>query len=176
VDSAQAKHELTEQIFRKKPSREEIINFIFSHNKFNEIRSNHVRTLIGIDGTSSMGPALEKVKTILEDSFTRTKQVLDKKKVQGSFENQIAIYRNYNSEPDELFEYSGFETDSEKLKEFLSKIRINGGWVNEAMEVLFQHANKLSKLDQIIIIADARANPFPETKYKRSRKTEQFWN
>lgn len=38
------------------------------------------------------------------------------------------------------------------------------------MEVLFQYANSLSKLDQIIVIADARANPFKETQYKRARK------
>jgi hypothetical protein len=54
--------------------------------------------LIGIDGTVSMGVALEKVFNILEDSFSRTKLVLQNKNVAGSFENGIAIYRNYNTD------------------------------------------------------------------------------
>ncbi len=72
-------------MFKKKPTQNEIIEFIYSHNKFNEIKKNHVRTLIGIDGTASMGAALRKVIDILEDSFTRTKTILDKKNVPGSF-------------------------------------------------------------------------------------------
>jgi hypothetical protein len=66
---------------------QEIIQFIFANNKFTENRNNPVRTLIGIDGTSSMGPALAKVFNILEDSFVRTKTVLEKQKVSGSFQN-----------------------------------------------------------------------------------------
>lgn len=116
-----------------KPSKEDIIQFIFDHNKCIEIRSNHVRTLIGIDGTISMGVALEKVTNILENSFARTKSVLQSKNVSGSFENAIAVYRNYNSDFEQLLEYSGFENDSENLKNFLSKVKINGGWGNEAM-------------------------------------------
>ncbi len=36
-------------------------------------KANKVRTIIGIDGTSSMGPALEMVAKIVSQSFDRTK-------------------------------------------------------------------------------------------------------
>jgi hypothetical protein len=41
---------------------------------------------------------------------------------------------------------------------------------------LFQHANSLNKLDQIILIADARANDFNETQLKRRKIFgEDYW-
>ncbi len=52
----------------------------------------------------------------------------------------------------------------------MQKIKNDGGWGNEAMEVLFQHANKINKLDQIIIIADAKSNNAKETKNKREKQ------
>ena len=39
-------------------SRENIIDYIYKHNMYVASKANKVRTLIGIDGTSSMGPAL----------------------------------------------------------------------------------------------------------------------
>jgi hypothetical protein len=44
------------------------------------------------------------------------------------------------------------------LIEFLNKIRVDGGWGNEAIEVCFNHVNSLPEVDQIIIIGDAAAN------------------
>jgi hypothetical protein len=146
-----------------------------SQNQYLEIVKNNVKTLIAVDGTSSMIQAIEKVKSILEVSFLRAKAILETKKVNGSFENQVAIYRNYNSDFQQILEYSGFEANSEKLKEFMNKIQVSGGWGNEAVEVMFQYANKLSNLNQIILITDARANRDAEVRYKRERMGEKYW-
>jgi hypothetical protein len=56
------------------------------------------------------------------------------------------------------------------LIEFLNKIRVDGGWGNEAIEVCFNHVNSLPEVDQIIIIGDAAANTKHETKSRRASK------
>ena len=72
-----------------------------------------------------------------------------------------------------LLEKTNFETKSANLMEFLNKIRVDGGWGNEAIEVCFNHVNNLSDVDvdQIIIIGDAAANTKYETKQRRNSRT-----
>lgn len=63
-----------------------------------------------------MGQALGQVSNILEAGFIRTKKILQDKQVPGSFENGIAIYRNYDLDHEQVLEYSGFEANSENLQ------------------------------------------------------------
>ncbi len=45
------------------------------------------------------------------------------------------------------------------MKKFLERATAKGGWYyEEAMEVMFQAANKDDQLDQVIVIGDAPAN------------------
>jgi hypothetical protein len=55
----------------------------------------------------------------------------------------VMIYRNYNSSPAQLLESTPFESGLDNLFNFLSKVRVTGGWGNEAIEVYFQELNNL---------------------------------
>ncbi len=70
---------------------------------------------------------------------------------------QIAIYRNYNSGRNVL-QLSEFHKDPEKLQSFLARTSASGGLGNEAIEVLYQHANTVKDLTMMIIIGDAKPN------------------
>jgi hypothetical protein len=62
-----------------------------------EIKSETIKTVIAIDGTGSMGAALNAVLTILKDTISRTDDIIKMKMPNNSFEHKIMIYRNYNT-------------------------------------------------------------------------------
>jgi hypothetical protein len=75
------------------------------------------RTLVLLDGTGSMTGLLDKCKAKLAEIFACAKAVLlDKKVPNKAFAMQIAVYRNYNAEPEDfLLQSSGWETESAQL-------------------------------------------------------------
>ena len=84
---------------------------------------------------------------------------------------QIVLYRNYNSEHDQILETSTFDNQGQVLKNFITKSKVAGGWGNEAVEVALQYVNKLQDISEIILIGDARGNlpqqvPAKRNKYK----------
>ena len=66
-----------------------------------------------------------------------------------------------------LIQSTPFESDYLKLFEFLSKVKVNGGMRNEAIEVCFQHINKMEDVSQVFLIGDAPGNSDYEVKSKR---------
>ena len=71
---------------------------------------------------------------------------------------KIIVYRNYNCPANQLIEKTGYEKDSENLKQFLSGINVNGGWGDKALEVCYKEINKDEKVDQVILIGDTASN------------------
>ncbi len=48
---------------------------------------------------------------------------------------QFAVYRNYDCQPDKLFQHSAWESKPNQLKAFMEGIRAGGGISEEAVEV-----------------------------------------
>ena len=101
-----------------------------------------IRTVLGIDGTGSMGNGLKKVCEVCSKAFQETYAVLESQKLKISVEMKIVVYRNYNSPYNQILESTAFENTPNNLKIFLSKVTASGGWSNEAIEVLMQAVNK----------------------------------
>lgn len=77
------------------------------------------------------------------------------------FEMMLAVYRNYSSRAESIYESSDSETKRINLISFVDKIQVNGGQGNEAIEVGFLYANRLADqglLTQIILIGDMPPN------------------
>lgn len=66
----------------------------------------------------------------------------------------MIFYRNYNSHADKLIEYTPFEVGPKNLVKFVKKVKAEGGWGSEALEVVYDHCLNIEDLRQIIIIAD----------------------
>jgi hypothetical protein len=86
-----------------------------------------VKTVIGIDATSSMSQALNQVLTNIKACLERTIKILHEKGVKNGFEIQIAVYRNYGSNAELLFQYSPFSSNAADLIRFLTNVKASGG-------------------------------------------------
>ncbi|CAF4350286.1 unnamed protein product, partial [Rotaria magnacalcarata] len=88
--------------------------------------------------------------------FERTSEILkDHKMDSNSFQLQFAVYRNYNSLEDKLLQSSPWETKPNNLRAFMNTIGVEGGWVNEAIEIGLWHANQEHErepITQVILI------------------------
>ncbi|CAF4349492.1 unnamed protein product, partial [Rotaria magnacalcarata] len=88
--------------------------------------------------------------------FERTSEILkDHKMDSNSFQLQFAVYRNYNSKEDKLLQSSPWETKPHNLRAFMNTIGVEGGWVNEAIEIGLWHANQEHErepITQVILI------------------------
>ena len=129
------------------------------------------RTLVLMDATGSMSALLDKCKQTVMGMFERAGIILSEIQIDpSSFYLQFAVYRNYSSEEQDILENSGFENNSIKLREFVSKITAKGGQGNEAIEIGLWHANNEVKnggVSQVILIGDSPANSELEVKMKR---------
>ena len=94
------------------------------------------KTLILIDATNSMGALLNQTKANVQIMLDRIRSILEAKGI-GACNNlmKIAVYRNYDSKIDMLYQESSWETDANNLKNFLGQVKPWGGWGKEAMEV-----------------------------------------
>jgi hypothetical protein len=135
-----------------------------------------IKTVIGIDATVSMSAALDQVLNNTKVCLERTYKILSDKGITSGFEIQMAVYRNYNSAASKLFQFSPFSRNSNDLVNFLKEIKAEGGWRNEAIENLYNHALKFeTDVDQVIVIADAAGNTQSEIVSKRKNKGETYW-
>ena len=111
-----------------------------------------------IDAKWSMSSLFSQLKILLQKIFDDTYKTLQSKNYPGLIEIQLVLYRNYNSPPNQLLEYSTFDSQGEDLKKFLNKIQVAGGWGFEAVEVGLQYVNSIPGIQEIIIIGDTRGN------------------
>lgn len=80
----------------------------------NEVNEGNVRTIIGIDATSSMTDAIGILNLIISTVFTRTFEIIELANVKATFAIEIFAYRNYNvSDAAEAFFCSGFHNNPE---------------------------------------------------------------
>lgn len=160
----------------KKLEPKQIAKYVCGLNSFPSLMGKQIKTILAIDGTGSMGPALTKTMVILDSAFDEINQILTKFKSNNYFEMKIIIYRNYNAPAEMLLLKTPFEQKTDNLKGFMRGIQPAYGWGREAVEVGLQQINRDEKVSQVIIIADAAGNSLPETQAKRASKTEQYWN
>ena len=111
-----------------------------------------------IDATVSMENLFHQLKIILPQIFDDTYLTLKEKKFPGCLEMQIVLYRNYNSNFNQILEVSTFDNQGGVLKSFISQSQVSGGWHNEAIEVALQYANTLQNINEIILIGDIGGN------------------
>lgn len=71
---------------------------------------------------------------------------------------KIVLYRNYNSQPEDLLVFTPFDSQGDILKKFIQNSSVSGGWQNEAVEVALQYINSLEGVDEIILIGDIAGN------------------
>ena len=76
------------------------------------------------------------------------------------------VYRNYNSGKDKIIEQTKFENKVDILQKFLQKVKVDGGWGNEALEMLYRNVNLEAGVTDLIILGDARANTTDDTDWK----------
>jgi len=138
------------------------------------------RTVCLMDATGSMSGLLQKAKNTVGIMFERARVVLDENGLAScNFELQFVVYRNYNSREDKLLQFSGWESKSDKLRNFMKSIQVEGGLGNEAIEIGLSHVNEISDSDlvnQVILIGDAPPNTQQEVGKKRSREFgESYW-
>ena len=55
------------------------------------------------------------------------------------------------------------------LQKFLQKVKVDGGYGNEALEMLYRNVNSEAGVTDLIILGDARANTKAETDWKMGR-------
>ena len=137
------------------------------------------RSVILVDATYSMSPAINATKAKICTVFNRARTVLREKGIdEQSFEVQIVAYRNYNCSRDTLMQVSPFVRDPQDLLRFMSGVDVDGGWGNEAIEVALSHVNKVKAsgqlITQILLIGDAAANTPAEVTQKRDQSAENW--
>jgi len=96
---ANKSHEESIRLYTKSKSAEEVIKKIYEFNEEPLIRDLICKTIIALDGTSSMQSVFNKVKDVIKEAFPRLYDTLKHRKINGSFEIMICVYRNYNSRP-----------------------------------------------------------------------------
>jgi hypothetical protein len=133
IKKARVEHEATfDVVSNLGRDNQKLVNSVMKLN-YNEIKSETIKTVIAIDGTGSMGAALNAVLNILNDTISRCDEIINMKLPNVSFEHKIMIYRNYNIKPMErILEQSDFSKNPEYLKAFMTNIKPEGGLGNEA--------------------------------------------
>ena len=82
-------------------------------NKGKSNAPNPCRTMILIDATCSMGALLDKTKSNVKIMLDRIKDVLLQNGIdESTVLMKIAVYRNYDSRIDKVYQESSWETDS----------------------------------------------------------------
>ncbi|EGD79321.1 hypothetical protein PTSG_09735 [Salpingoeca rosetta] len=125
-----------------------------------------------------MSTSLKKTTQVIGTVFERTEKILDDAGLLGNSDvaMQLAAYRNYNVDADQLLQVSGWEQNPLALRQFLFGLKVNGGWGNEAIEVALHRANTEKDVSQVILIGDAPANSPDEVASKRNSKGERYWS
>ena len=180
VEQAKEKHEISKKFLSNLRSKknDEIKKFLIEENR-GAIETTKSRTVCLMDATISMTNLLHKCKTTVDTMFKRASEILtDYGMDPQSFQLQFVVYRNYNSTHDKLLQSSPWETEPDNLRSFMSKINVEGGWINEAIEIGLWYANKEHKrepITQVILIGDAPPNNLDEVKMKRDQFGKKYW-
>ena len=89
-------------------------DYILKKNQFPIVnfQKSNAKMLLMIDGTASMRPLFAHLKSVLQNIFDDVYETLNNNESYGCLELQIAIYRNYNSDYNELLEVSTLERQS----------------------------------------------------------------
>ena len=155
----------------------EMKKFLLKENKFGTIKTQCFKTLILLDATVSMTHLLEKTKKTIQAVFKRITEILENSNYNDkSFEIKIAVFRNYNSSQDKIFQQSTWENKPENLLSFLKSITVEGGLHNEAIEIALFQANQEKDLSQIILIGDSPANTREDVRFKRENHCHVWKN
>jgi hypothetical protein len=176
VDSIKDKHSISIQFLdnifsTKNDANKDIKQFLLTENQSVGEHPN-MKTLILLDATYSMDHLINKTKKTIEKMFERITHVLEENNIRDkSFQIKIAIYRNYNSPEDKIYQGSTWESKPQNLVQFLKMIDVEGGLINEAIEIGLFHANRETDLSQVILIGDAAPNTIEEVKSKRNNGT-----
>jgi hypothetical protein len=172
-------HEKTLQFSRDilKKNTNAVRNFIRLHNK-----SSLFRTIWLMDATYSMSVLFDKCKEVVKKVFKRIYAVLEKRKIQITLGMQFALYRNYNSNKNEILETSKWVYKPDKLCTFINGVKAMSGWINEAVEIGLWHVNEEAKknnISQVVLIGDMPPNTEGDVKWKRNDKKnsgEKDWS
>ncbi|CAF4711773.1 unnamed protein product, partial [Rotaria sp. Silwood2] len=137
--------------------------FLLEQNRGANLGMGCSRTVLLMDATGSMSNLLDAAKETVGTMFERASEVLKEEELASdAFRMQFAIYRNYNSKEKKILEASSWEEKPKNLGAFMSSIRPEGGWQEEAIEIGLWHASNESEtqefISQIILIGDAPAN------------------
>ena len=127
------------------------------------------KIVLGIDGTCSMSVPIKQVLAILKSSLDELYDILKEVRAKKSFEIKIVVYRNYNSSKDQIIEETKFENKMDILQKFLQRVKVDGGYGNEALEMLYRNVNSEAGVTDLIILGDARANTKAETDWKMNK-------
>lgn len=136
------------------------------------------RTICLMDATGSMSTLLQRAKNTVSTMFERAYQVLKDQHCQGAFAMQFAVYRNYSSTAELLFQFSPWASKPDDLRVFMDAIVDEGGQGNEAVEVGLAHVNQeveKNGVSQAIVIGDAPPNTQGEVATKRAGRGETYW-
>ena len=160
-----------------------ILEFLKNCNKSNmDIQAS--RTILLMDATGSMSNCLNAAKETVCLMFERASSILQAAGFDPNcFQMKFVVYRNYSSfSSNSLLEYSDWESNPARLREFMSRIKPSGGQGNEAIEAGLAYAvDQLdeSRIDQIILIGDMPPNTREEVRSRRSNDapkcTEWYW-
>ena len=138
------------------------------------------KTMILIDATCSMQKLLDQTKSNVQVMLERIKKILKENNIDESdVLMKIAVYRNYDSKIDLVYQESSWETDAKNLKQFLGKVECIGGWGREALEVgLFRATGEIEGgLSQVIIIGDMPYNTGEDIVYKQNDEHgREYWD
>ena len=81
VKTSNQKHAETSAIYsNKKLLQKDHLQYIYKINETQVIGNTNVRTAVAIDGTGSMSGAIAQVVSILRETFSKTKEILEYKK------------------------------------------------------------------------------------------------
>jgi hypothetical protein len=120
-----------------------ILNFLKDRNACPPAPIVLSRTLVLMDATDSMSSLLDGAKDGVHSMFTGAQAALREAGVQNrTFEMQFAVYRNYNSGKEKLFQCSKWTSDASVLKTFMESAAAAGGAGREAIEIGMWHANR----------------------------------
>jgi energy-coupling factor transporter ATP-binding protein EcfA2 len=146
-----------------------------------QIGGRTLRTMVLMDGTSSMGILFEQAKAKVKEIVTSVGNILKANNVNDGFEVQFVVYRNYNSPAELLLEFSSPSSDPNELFAFMNRTKIDGGWGHEAIEVALWFVNRVLEdkpggIAQVILIGDAAPNTMTNVDEKRQYKGEKYWS
>ncbi|CAM9117607.1 unnamed protein product, partial [Ectocarpus fasciculatus] len=155
-----------------KANNDFIRNYLLKRNIFVGVEDGNdsSRTMVLMDGTSSMTSLIDKAKNKVNVMFARANDILTELGLTAGFELQFCVYRNYNSR-EHLLDYSPWSNSPEYLRSFLRSVNVRmGHGMHEAVEIGMWHANEEHKkepISQVILIGDAAPNTREETDKKR---------